>query len=273
MRFRWIILYLSHFCYQKFSFFNIFIFIKIFHFLTFSFLQNLHFFIFFSTFSFLSKIFIFLQNLHFFFKIFIFLFGSFHLFQKFLIFYQICIIVFQFIIYFFLTFIFSKFSSFDFFCSKVLFFFVISQNIFQALISEHQLAPSILETFCQSASGHLTDLEKRLASTDSRFTATANRYGEKQIESHDFFKTFSEFFASLQEAKADNEKREQERRDQMRQEKLKIDRQERISRTASKVKTIIFLNNYLKNQQFVKISTRNWESRNSGPNRNFENKN
>ena len=228
---------------------HIFIFIKNFHFL-----QNPHLYL---KFSFFTKS-------SFFFKIFIFLFGSFHLFHL----YQICIIVFQFIIYFFLTFIFSKFSSFDFFCSKVLFFFVISQNIFQALISEHQLAPSILETFCQSASGHLTDLEKRLASTDSRFTATANRYGEKQIESHDFFKTFSEFFASLQEAKADNEKREQERRDQMRQEKLKIDRQERISRTASKVKTIIFLNNYLKNQQFVKISTRNWESRNSGPNRN-----
>ena len=98
----------------------------------------------------------------------------------------------------------------------------------------------VLESFCDSASAHLSDLEKRLSTTDSRFKTTAERFGEKQIDSHDFFKTFSEFFASLSDAKAENEKREQERRDQARQEKLKLERQERISRTASKVK-IFFL--------------------------------
>lgn len=98
----------------------------------------------------------------------------------------------------------------------------------------------VLESFCDSASAHLSDLEKRLSTTDSRFKTTAERFGEKQIDSHDFFKTFSEFFVSLSEAKAENEKREQERRDQARQEKLKLERQERISRTASKVKIFFY---------------------------------
>jgi hypothetical protein len=110
-----------------------------------------------------------------------------------------------------------------------------------------------LETFCQSASGHLSDLEKRLSTTDTRFSTTASRYGEKQIESHDFFKTFSEFFASLQDAKTENEKREQERRDQMRQEKLKIDRQERISRTASKTKNFDEMGELLRTGQLFDV--------------------
>ena len=102
-------------------------------------------------------------------------------------------------------------------------------------MEENSSAPR-LESFCSSASGQLRDVDERLTLTDSKFKATAERFGEKQVESHDFFKMFAEFFAALNEAKAENEKREQERRDAARQEKLKIDRQERISRTASKVK-------------------------------------
>ena len=72
----------------------------------------------------------------------------------------------------------------------------------------------VLEGFCDSAAAHLGDLEKRLSTTEARFKSTAEFFCEKQIDSHDFFKTFSEFLASLSEAKSENEKREQERRDQ-----------------------------------------------------------
>jgi len=113
----------------------------------------------------------------------------------------------------------------------------VAQDEIQALVEENSSAPR-LESFCSSASGQLRDVDERLGATDEKFKATAARFGEKQAESHDFFKMFAEFFAALNEAKAENEKREQERRDAARQEKLKIDRQERISRTASKNKSL-----------------------------------
>jgi hypothetical protein len=82
---------------------------------------------------------------------------------------------------------------------------------------------------------HLQDLESRLKNSDSEFQMSAKKFCERDAESHDFFKTFAEFCIHLNEAKVENEKREQERRDMQRQEKLKQDRQERISRTTSKV--------------------------------------
>lgn len=107
--------------------------------------------------------------------------------------------------------------------------------------------PPTLEIFCQIAKTQMADLETHIKDTDETYQKTLTRFGEKQMESHDFFSLFLQLINELREAKLENEKREEAVKDQIRQEKIKQSRQERIStRTTSKGKTLDEMGEMLK---------------------------
>ena len=82
-------------------------------------------------------------------------------------------------------------------------------NPSQQLQSEGSEVPSTLEIFCQTAKTHMADLENLLKSTDETYSQALVSFGDKQLESHDFFSIFQNFFNELKEAKAENEAREE----------------------------------------------------------------
>ena len=55
----------------------------------------------------------------------------------------------------------------------------------------------------------MTDLENLLKATDETYSQALVSFGDKQLESHDFFSIFQKFFDELKEAKAENEAREE----------------------------------------------------------------
>lgn len=66
-----------------------------------------------------------------------------------------------------------------------------------------------MEIFCETAKTHISDLENLLKATDETYSQTLISFGDKQLESHDFFSLFQNFFNELKEAKAENEAREE----------------------------------------------------------------
>ncbi|CAG5098861.1 Oidioi.mRNA.OKI2018_I69.XSR.g16043.t1.cds [Oikopleura dioica] len=99
----------------------------------------------------------------------------------------------------------------------------------QQLQSEGSEVPSTLEIFCQTAKTHMADLENLLKSTDETYSQALVSFGDKQLESHDFFSIFQNFFNELKEAKAENEAREELVKERLRQQQTLLNRQEKIS--------------------------------------------
>jgi len=104
-----------------------------------------------------------------------------------------------------------------------------------------------LEIFCQTAKTHISDLENLLIATDETYSQTLISFGDKQLESHDFFSLFQNFFNELKEAKAENEAREELVKERIRQQQNVLNRQERIStKNSSKGKTLDEMGEMLK---------------------------
>ena len=89
----------------------------------------------------------------------------------------------------------------------------------------------------------MADLENLLKSTDETYSQALVSFGDKQLESHDFFSIFQNFFNELKEAKAENEAREElvkasfnlskfmliKTKERLRQQQTLLNRQEKIS--------------------------------------------
>ncbi|CBY24229.1 unnamed protein product [Oikopleura dioica] len=117
----------------------------------------------------------------------------------------------------------------------------------QQLQSEGSEVPSTLEIFCETAKTHISDLENLLKATDETYSQTLISFGDKQLESHDFFSLFQNFFNELKEAKAENEAREELVKERIRQQQNVLNRQERIStKNSSKGKTLDEMGEMLK---------------------------